>query len=337
MSYTIAEILERLGSRGDLDAAAAAAGFATLMDGNLTPAQAGAFLMGLRAKGETALEIAAAVKAVLERAKLVTGLPSPRFDPVGTGGDKSCSFNCSTAVALAMAGMGYKVVKHGNRAISSQCGSADVVEALGLPMPNEPKAVEAELEKRGFVFLFAPSFHPSFKHIMPVRRELGIRTLFNLLGPLVNPARPTHQLVGVARAEILDLVAETLLLTGVTRAAVVHGQGGLDELTPFGPAQVVWVGNGSTVRTVLDPAELGIASCDPADITVRDKTQALAVLRELLGGAGPKGMREMLVLNLAVAIHLLEDAPGLLECVERARAGLASGAALKLVDSIASG
>lgn len=334
MTYTITDILERLAAGKDLDADAAAFAFDTLMDGGLSPAQAGALLMGLRTKGETALEIAAAVKAVLARAKLIPDLPAPRFDPVGTGGDKSCSFNCSTATALAVAGMGYTVVKHGNRAITSQCGAADAVEALGLPMPKEPKEAAAEVAKRGFVFLFAPHFHPAFKHIMPVRRELGMRTLFNLLGPLVNPARPTHQLVGVARPQILGLVAETLLMTGVTRAAVVHGQGGLDELTPFGPAQVIWVGNGVTVRTTLDPAELGIAPCAPEDIVVRDKQHALDVLRELLGGQGPKAMREMLVLNMAVAIHLLDEGPGLLDCVEKARAGLASGAGLKLVQNI---
>jgi anthranilate phosphoribosyltransferase len=334
MPITITDVLETLAAGKSLDADAAAFAFEKLMDGDLSPSQAGALLMGLRAKGETALEIAAAVKAVLDRARLVKNLPEKRFDPVGTGGDKSCSFNCSTATSLAIAGMGYAVVKHGNRAITSSCGAADAIEGLGLPMLKEPEDIAAEVKKRGFAFLFAPHFHPAFKHIMPVRRELGMRTLFNLLGPLVNPARPTHQLVGVARPQILELVAETLLLTGIKRAAVVYGQGGLDELTPFGPAEVVWVGDGKTVRAALDPAELGIAPCAMEDIVVRDKAHALEVLRELLGGKGPKAMREMLVLNMAVALHLLDEGPGLQECVEKARAGLASGAGLKLVESI---
>ncbi len=335
MTYAIPDILESLACRTDLSLEAADAAFAWLMDDRLTPAQAGAFLISLRAKGETALEMAAAVRAVVARARLVEGLPEPRIDVVGTGGDKSSSFNCSTAVSLCLASMGYVVAKHGNRAVSSTCGSADAIEALGLPMPATPEDVAEELARHNFAFLFAPSFHPAFKHIMPLRRELGIRTLFNLLGPLVNPARPTHQLLGVARPEIMNLMAEVLLLTGVRKAAVVHGEGGLDELTPFGPAQVVWVGDGKLVRTELDPAELGIATCAPEDIVVRDKDEAVNALRAVLGGKGPVGMREMLVLNLAVAVHLLEEGAGLTECVRRARALVNSGKALRHVEAAA--
>ncbi len=332
MTTDTSVILEALAQGQSLDEAQARAVFDRLMEGELSPAQAGALLMGLRAKGEIALEITAAVAAALARARLVDGLPAPRVDVVGTGGDKSCSFNCSTAVALCLAGMGYTVVKHGNRAVSSSCGSADAVEGLGLPMPTEPDEVRAELARRGFVFLFAPGFHPAFKHIMPVRKDLGMRTLFNILGPLLNPARPTHMLLGVARPDILQTMAQTLAAAGVQRAAVIHGAGGLDELTPWGPGTVVWVDSGSIVSTEIDPVELGIKPCSREDVQVRDRETALAALRELLVGKGPEAMREMLVFNLAVAIHVLEDRMGMQECVGRARGALASEAGRKVLE-----
>ena len=331
MERIVKNILETLAQGLDLDAASAEQGFELLMDGELTPGQAGAFLMGLRAKGETAAEMAAAVRAALARARLVQGLTRKRIDPVGTGGDNRHSFNCSTATALVLAGMGYQVTKHGNRAVSSTSGSADAVEGLGLPMLTEPEEIRRELEQRNFVFLFAPYFHPAFKHIMPVRKDLGIRTLFNLLGPLLNPARPTHQLLGVARPEIMRTMAEVLQMGGIEKAAVVHGAGGFDELTPFGPNHVVWVSADAVAASELDPQELGFARSNPDDVAVRDKDQALDVLRELLAGKGPQAMRDMLALNVAVAVHLLEDGVSMRESVERARAALEQGAGLRAV------
>ncbi len=324
-------VLESLAQGENLSQEQAGQAFAMLMDGELSAGQAGALLMGLRAKGETAAEMVAAVDAALARARLVPGLSGKRIDPVGTGGDHSSSFNCSTATALVLAGMGYQVAKHGNRAVSSACGSADAVEGLGLPMHTEPEAVRDELRQSGFAFLFAPHFHPAFKHIMPVRKDLGIRTLFNLLGPLLNPARPTHLLLGVARPEIMQHMAEALQLAGVERAAVVHGAGGFDELTPFGPNQVVWMGEGAIVSTELDPQELGFSLCSPEDVAVHSKEQALAVLRELLAGGGPQAMRDMLALNVAVALHLLEGGMSMGECVDRAKGALAQGVAMRLV------
>lgn len=328
---TITTVLDTLAHGRDLDSKSAEQAFAMLMDGELTPSQAGALLMGLRLKGETPAELAAAVRAALARARLVPGLTQKRIDPVGTGGDYKSSFNCSTATALVLAGMGYQVAKHGNRAVSSTSGSADAVEGLGLPMYDNPEAVKEELERTGFAFLFAPYFHPAFKHIMPVRKDLGIRTMFNLLGPLLNPARPTHMLLGVARPEILQGMAEVLLLSGVQRAAVVYGAGGFDELTPFGPNQVVWVGDGAMVSTELDPQELGFAPSDPEEVVVRDKSLALDVLKELLSGGGSQAMRDMLALNVAVAVHLLENGMAMSECVDRAKGAVAQGVAQKVL------
>lgn len=345
----IADVLERLACGRDLEAAQAEAVFDALMAGELTQAQTGALLMGLRAKGETAAEMAAGVKAALKVAVAVDLPPpvggGPRIDTCGTGGDGRSSFNCSTAVALTLAGMGYEVVKHGNRAVSSSCGSADVVEALGLPLAATPEDVRAGLARGGFAFLMAPHFHPGFKHVVPVRRELGTPTVFNLMGPLLNPARPQRQLVGVARPEYLHRVAEALLLTGVERAAVVHGrvegEQGFDELTPFGVNRIVWVAEGKLVETELDPEAFGLgggaAPVVPEDVAVADKDEALAAIRQVLAGEGGvrrlKAMRDMTVLNLAVCLQLLDEEAGLAQCVERAAAALAAGVGLKVLET----
>ncbi len=329
----MADVLELLAFHKDLPEDMAEESFKRLMDGTMTPAQAGAFLMGLKTKGETARELASAVKAALNHARLVPGLSGKRIDTCGTGGDKSHSFNCSTAVALILAGMGYQVVKHGNRAISSQCGSADVLEALGLPIMVEPEDAGRELSKNNFVFLFAPSYHPAFKHIMPVRKEIGCRTLFNLLGPLLNPARPTHQILGVALPEFVTRLAEVLALTGVNKAVVVHGAGGFDELTTFGPATVVWVRDGWLRQEEIDPAELGFTPAEPKDVAVADKDQAVKTLKEVLAGGGPKAMQDMTALNLAAALNLLEDDLDLKQCVDKAYAAIKSGVGTRVFNA----
>lgn len=331
-------ILDALADGRDLSKEEAQFAFGQLMAGELPPAVAGAYLMGLRAKGETATELSAGVKEVLAKSRLVTGVAGAggkRIDTCGTGGDGSCSFNCSTATALYLAALGYTVAKHGNRSVSSTCGSADIVEALGLPMPETPEEAAKALTEEGFAFLFAPAFHPAFRHIMPVRKELGVRTLFNMMGPLVNPARPTHQLLGVARDSIMQLMAEALSLTGVRRAAVVLGAGGVDELTPFGVNKVIWItggADGSLVETELDPEALGIPRHEKADVAVSGKDGALVAMQAVLTGEGSgkelSAMRDMLTLNLGVALHLLEEDP-LETCIARAREAVTSGAAAR--------
>lgn len=327
----IATILETLATGCDLHPEMAGAGFASLMDGDMTPAQAGSFLMGLRMKDETADEMTEAVRAALARAVTVRGVDAPSIDIVGTGGDGRSSFNCSTATALTLAGMGHKVVKHGNRAVSSSCGSADAIEGLGLPLEVDAADVPAMLHERGFAFLFAPRFHPAFRHVMPIRRELGVRTLFNLLGPLLNPARPTHMLLGVARESLMPLMAETLRRTGAARAAVVFGAGGYDELTPLGPARVLFLRDGIVSEHEVDPARYGIAPCTPEDLVVRDREEAVRVLRELLSGAGPQAMRDMLVFNVGMALHLLHDDRPLEDCMNEARRAVHAGAGRKVL------
>ncbi|BAV92035.1 anthranilate phosphoribosyltransferase [Candidatus Desulfovibrio trichonymphae] len=330
-SSDLTVILERLSKREDLTAEMASAGFAALMDGKMTSAQAGSFLMGLRMKGESVLELAHATRAALSRAVRVDGISGTCIDVVGTGGDKRFSFNCSTATSLVLAGMGYKVIKHGNRAVSSKCGSADALEALGIPLDNSPDSVATMLQQNNFAFLFAPRYHPSFKNIGSLRKELGFRTLFNILGPMINPARPSHLLMGVARQEMVPLIAQTLLQSPLYRAAVVCGAGDYDEITPIGPAKAAILHNGTVSPMELNPADYGIAPCTPEDLSVTDKEQAVTVLKELLMGDGPQPMRDMVTLNVGLSLYLLEESPDMSVCMACAREAVVSGVGRKVL------
>lgn len=329
--YTITQILDQLGNGKDLTDDMAAQGFAALMDGELSPAQAGAFLMGLRQKGESARELAQAIACVLQRAVPIAALPDNCIDIVGTGGDGKKSFNCSTAAALTLAGMGYKVVKHGNRAVSSACGAADALEGLGIKLDSDPDAVPAMLTKRNFAFMFAPYFHPGFKNVGPVRKELGTRTLFNILGPMINPARPSHLLMGVYRPELVDLVAQTLSHTHLKKAAIVHGAGGYDELTTMGVNQVAFLDEGQISHLAVNPTEFGLTTATPEELVCRTKEEAVATLRELLSGGGSKAMQDMVILNAGMAIYLLESGITLADAIAKARAGLQAGAGAKVL------
>jgi anthranilate phosphoribosyltransferase len=321
------ECLELLAIGKDLPRELATHAFRAMYTGEMPASCVGAFLMGLKTKGEAAVEIAAGVTTALEQARLVEGLTGPRIDTCGTGGDNTCSFNCSTAVALYLAAMGHKVVKHGNRAVSSACGSADAVESLGFPLVVEPDAVAAELTKHNFVFLFAPNYHPAFKRIGPIRKELGARTLFNLMGPLLNPARPTHQILGVPTSRHVPLMAEVLALTGLSHGVVVHGAGGFDELTPFGPADVCWVKDGWLKKERIDPATLGVSESKLGDVVVSGRDEAVAVLKDVLAGKGARAMLDMVALNLGCALHLLEEGLTLKQGVDKARDAINQGAA----------
>jgi anthranilate synthase/phosphoribosyltransferase len=305
----LSSIFETIGTRGDLSSAAASQIFERLMDGDLSPSQAGALLLALRVKGETPTEVASAAKAVLKRAKKLDNVPGPVLDVVGTGGDNRFSFNCSTGTSLILASLGHKVLKHGNRSVSSKSGSADVLERLGFNIELPPEKVPEELSEKGFVFLFAPLYHPAFKHIMPVRRELGVRTLFNILGPLVNPALPTHRLIGVYEPGLLDLMAGALSEMGGSVSAVVHGAGGYDELTPMGPAELRIVKGDAIESLTLDPKDYGFSPCSPEDLAIAGPEEGAIILTELLRGQGPKPMREMLSFNVGAALFVLKGGP----------------------------
>lgn len=324
--HPLSDIIETLARGEDLSSDMAKAGFSRLMDGEMTPAQAGAFLLGLRGKGETPVEMAEAVDAVLERSVPVD-VPQdlPVLDVVGTGGDGKSSFNCSTGTALILAALGHRVVKHGNRSVSSRCGSADVLEGLGFDLDIDADDVGRRAREDGFVFLFAPRFHPSFRHIMPIRRELGVRTLFNLMGPLVNPARPRLCFLGVAKPELLPLVSGTLARMGDRAGAVVCGAGGYDELTTIGPARVAYVRGDAVRMEELEPALYGFAPCCEQELAVSGPEEGVGVLRELLDGKGPEPMRDMLALNVGFGLHLLRPEQPLPACMAEGKRAVASG------------
>ncbi|WP_319778557.1 anthranilate phosphoribosyltransferase [Maridesulfovibrio sp.] len=324
MSQIISEALTALCAGQDLTTELADAVFEELFSGEMTHAQAGALLMGLRSKGENAVEVAAGVRAALREAKLIKGINSPCIDTCGTGGDGTNSFNCSTAVALYLADMGYLVTKHGNRAVSSSCGSADVLEDLGVSLGTTVNEARDVLIENKFVFLFAPNYHPAFGKIAPIRKELGIPTLFNLMGPLLNPARPTHQILGVGRPEIMRLMAEVLALTNVEKAYVVHGAGNFDELTPFGVNDAILVENGELTEVKIDPADYGFATAKPEDVAVQNRAEALAAIRKVLAGQAPQAMLDMVALNLGASISIM-DGISLEEGMEKAKSKVAMG------------
>ncbi len=321
----IKQVLNKICSGEHLDYSEGRDVFQALFEGEISPAQSGALLMGLRTRGESSSELAAAVSVALQRARLVQGLTGATIDTCGTGGDSRNSFNCSTAVAFFLADQGIQVVKHGNRAVSSSCGSADVVEALGLQLLDDPALVAGELRAKSFAFLFAPHFHPSFASIAPLRQELGIRSLFNLMGPLLNPARPTHQILGVPHAGFMPLMSGVLAGSGVQSAAVVHGALGFDELTPCGVNQGIMIRDGRQEEMILDPGPLGFEACSPEELACADKESALARQREILAGEGPKPMQDMVALNLGLGLHLLHPAMDLRECMQEARSIVRGG------------
>lgn len=332
-----ATILDRLTERHHLSEEEAEFAFAALMDGEMSPAQAGAFLLTLRGKGETTLEMSAAVQGALQRAHLVTGVDGDYADVVGTGGDGKHSFNCSTATALTLAGLGCRIVKHGNRAVSSSSGAADALEQLGYPLDFDADGIAASVEKYGFAFCFAPHFHPCFKNIAPIRRELGVRTLFNLLGPMINPSRPPLMMMGVALPELVSPIAAVLAQGGSYRRALVFcGAGGYDELTLFGAATACLVQGNELHRIVLNPEEWGFEKLplspeNEAALRVETREEASAALRALLSGQGTPAMAEMVAFNVAVGLWLFRPELEKLECAERARAALRSGVGSRVV------
>ena len=324
-----AHVFEQLSERQDLSMEDARECFRAMFSGSMSPACIGTFLMGLKTKGESYIELAAGVEAALEEAVEVPEIKGMHLDVVGTGGDKMSSFNCSTATALVLAAMGYTVTKHGNRSVSSIVGSADILEAIGLPINTPPSGLMDELERSNFAFLFAPNYHPAFKRIVPVRKEIGAHTIFNIMGPLINPLRPTHQLVGVPSNEHLMLMAETLALTGVERAAVVHGAGGFDEVSPCGMTDVVFVRDGWVKRDQIDPARVGMQKHHPDDLRIRGLEDAVEVFMNALEGRAAPAIVDTVSLNVATMLMLVEDAHSFETCYARARDAVKSGCAAK--------
>jgi len=335
MSVTPQQMLERLLAGQSLDEPGATALLRAMASGELAPALAGALLVALRAKGETAEEIRGFARGMRELSVRPAIAPGPYVDIVGTGGDGSSSLNLSTGSALLAAACGAPVVKHGNRSVSSRSGSADVLAALGLPIPLDEAQAGACLQRCGFTFLFAPHYHPAMRHIAPVRQALGVRTVFNILGPLVNPAAPPYHVIGAFSDEVAAVMAETLAGLPLTRAFVVHDLTGWDEATPAGPFVCYDVRSGRVERSVRDPRDAGIARCAHDELRGADSATNAARLRAALAGGDTPGHREALVLGAALALEVTGLAPDAPSAVARARAGLASGAATRLVENLA--
>ena len=323
---TIQEALARLLDGKDLTREESREVMGEVMRGEATQAQIGGLLVALRVKGETADEIAGAAEAMREHVLAVKPKRQDLVDTAGTGGDGASTFNISTAAALVAAAAGAGVAKHGNRAVSSASGSADVLEALGFDLELSPERIERSIDELGFGFLFAPTHHPAMRHAAPVRRELGARTVFNVLGPLTNPAGARAQVVGVYAPDLVPTIADVLARLGSHRAFVVHGAGGIDELSPAGPNLVCEVVDGEVRRREIDPADFGVPRCDPADLVGGSPEENAATIHEVFSGApGPK--REAVLLNAAGAIAAAGRAADLAEGYAIAAEAVDSGAA----------
>jgi anthranilate phosphoribosyltransferase len=320
--------LTKLLHREDLAETEARKIFDAIMDGAFSPVQISAFLTALAAKGETIDELTGAAKSMRAHAVRINPPAQKLLDTCGTGGDKSGTFNISTTVAFVVAGAGVSVAKHGNRAVSSKCGSADVLEALGVKIDLKPAEVEKCIAEIGIGFLFAPNFHPAMKYAAPVRKELGVRTIFNLLGPLTNPAGAAYQLLGVFAPQFTELLASALLKLGAKKALVVHGEG-LDEVTLAGKTRVSEISAGAVRTYFVEPEDFGLERAELKDLSGSDDPAVSAeiVLDILKGVQGAR--RDAVLVNASAALVAAEEARDFCAGVEKAKQALDTGAALK--------
>jgi anthranilate phosphoribosyltransferase len=332
----IQHAIRHLATGGSLSEAESRAAFGAVMSGEATPAQLAALLIGLRVKGESADEVAGAADALRgAMVRLDADRPEELVDTCGTGGGAVGTFNISTAAALLAAGLGVRVAKHGNRSFTSQCGSADVLEALGVPIDVALEVMAAALRDAGIVFMFAPLMHPAMRHVGPVRRELAIPTVMNIVGPLANPACAGRQVVGVADARRVPLLAGALQRLGTVHALVVHGEPGMDEISPLGSTHVVEIRGGEARQWTIDPARYGFAAGSAAELRGGPPADnAAAVLAVMEGRAAPTAAAAV-VLNAAGALYVAPNGPtDFGDAVTAARAGLNDGAGLRALERL---
>lgn len=324
-------LLDKLMLMENLSPQEATTAMDTLMTGQATPSQIAAFLTALRMKGETVEEISAFAQVLRDKAKRVA-TTRPVIDIVGTGGDGTNTFNISTAAAFVTAAAGMPVAKHGNRAASSRCGTADVLEALGVNITLSPERAAECLERTGICFLFAQAYHESMRHVAQTRREMGVRTVFNLIGPLSNPAFVEHQLLGVPSDDLVVPMAKVLAKLGMKHAMAVHGEDGPDELTIGGSTLVAEVVNGSFSEYRVTPEDFGLTRCSLECVRGGDAVENAAILRAVLGGeAGPR--RDVVLLNAGAALRVADRAESIDEGIVMARAAIDSGRALEKLDA----
>ena len=318
--------IRQLAGGRHLSADEAAASFDVIMRGDATPAQVAALLFGLRVKGETPDEVAGVARSLRRAMVRLPALDPDRLvDTCGTGGGSMQTFNISTAAALLAAGAGVRVAKHGNRSFTSRSGSADVLEALGVAIEASVETMTRSLADAGIVFMFAPLMHPAMRHVGPVRRELAIPTVMNIVGPLANPAGAGRQVVGVAESSRMALLAGALLALGSRHALVVHGEPGMDELSPLGPTRIIEVKNGESREWTLDPRELGFRDILEADLAGGSPTDNAEIIEGVLAGRGPRGARAAVILNAAAALYVGGGAPSISQAVSVTTAALEAG------------
>jgi len=325
--------IRRVTERGDLTADEMAAVMRLIMTGEATPAQIGGFLIGLRMKGETVDEIAAAARVMRELATPVPVSGEHLVDTCGTGGDGASTFNISTASALVAAAAGARVAKHGNRSVSSRCGSADVLEAAGVNLDLSAEQVAQCVDKSGVGFLFAPKHHSAMRHAIGPRKEMGVRTLFNLLGPLTNPAGAPNQVLGVFGAEWLEPLARVLGKLGSQHVLVVHADDGLDEISIGSPTQVAELKNGRVERYQISPPQFGMQVGDVGSLAVASPEQSLALIRQVLDDT-PGAALDIVLLNAGAAIYACGVASTLEQGVEAAKQAISSGKARQKLDAL---
>ena len=326
-------LIEKLRQRVDLTVDEAAGAMETIMDGQAQPSQIAGLLVGLAMKGERPDEIVGLARTMRARATKLSRSFAPVFDTCGTGGDNAHTFNVSTVAALVLAACGVRVAKHGNRSASSRCGSADLFEALGVNVAATPPTVERCLDEAGIAFLFAQVFHPSMRHAAPTRKELGVRTAFNLLGPLTNPAGASRQLVGVPRPELTELVARSLQQLGAERAWVVHGADGLDEISTTGYTKVSECHGGSVNTFYLHPADVRLPKASPAALRGGDAAENARIAREVLTGAHG-APRDIVLLNAGASLLIAGRVATIPEGIASAAAAIDSGKALRVLESL---
>jgi anthranilate phosphoribosyltransferase len=335
MSKEFSAMLDRLLDGNALEEAEAYELMVKLAEGEIAPALAGALLAGLRAKGETAAEIRGFATAMRELAvHPIIPEGQPTVDTVGTGGDGSGSLNISTGTGLLAAASGARVVKHGNRSISSRSGSADMLECLGMPLPLHEKEAVACLEATGFTFLFAPAYHPAMKAVVPVRGALAVRTVFNMLGPLTNPAAPPYQLIGAWSPDAAKLMADALAGMPIERAFVVHGAPGWDEATPVGEFVLYDVRSGSVEETTRTPEDYGMKRCAPEDLAGGDAEHNANELKRVFTGADKGAHRDALLMGTSLVLEVQGSASDAKQGVEIAAAALDDGSAMTLLENL---
>jgi anthranilate phosphoribosyltransferase len=326
-------LLEKLLRREDLTSDEAAAAMDQVMTGTAAPPVLAGLLTALAMKGERPAELVGFARAMRAHAVKLSAPAGEVFDTCGTGGDRSGTFNISTAAAIVVAGCGVKVAKHGNRSVSSRCGSADVFEQLGVNLAAPPAVVERTLHEANIAFFFAPVFHPSMKHAGPTRRELGIRTAFNLLGPLTNPAGATRQIVGVPRPELTATIARALRLLGSARAWVVHGADGIDEISTTGYTKVSECRDGAVNTFYVHPADFGLRKAAPGDLRGGDAAANAGIIREVLAGANGAA-RDVVLLNAGAALFVAGRAATIVDGIRSAAGAIDSGAAQATLDHL---